>query len=131
MITILILIIKSSVIEKNCIKYHTWTLSYSSNNGTASSFKFLGTAKYSLSDKWTRKSFLHSCIQDIQWYYRKHEPTDQGIRECKIFNDIVFANYLGLCYMRRAVWIHYGFKIWSPPDCNTLTYLQFSQDKCK
>jgi hypothetical protein len=40
--------------------WNTWTLSYSSNKGTASSFKFLGTAKYCFSDKGTTKSFLHS-----------------------------------------------------------------------
>jgi hypothetical protein len=39
---------------------YLWTLSYSSNKGTASSFKFLGTAKYCFSDKGTTKSFLHS-----------------------------------------------------------------------
>lgn len=44
----------------------TCTLSYSSNSGTANSFRFFGTAKYCLSDKHTTKSFLHSCINMIQ-----------------------------------------------------------------
>lgn len=31
--------------------------------------------------------------------------------------------YLGFCYVRRAIWIHYGFKVWPPPDSHTLSYL--------
>jgi len=56
---------------------------------------------------------------------------DQLNQESNVFNDILFPNYLGFCDMRGAVWIHYGFKIWPPPNCNTLTYLQFSKNKCK
>ena len=56
---------------------------------------------------------------------------DQENQEYKILNDTDVTNYLGFCYMRRAVWIHYGFKIWPPPDCHTLTYLQDCKDKCK
>jgi hypothetical protein len=32
--------------------------------------------------------------------------------------------YLGFCYVGRAIRVHYGFKVWPPPDSYTLTYLQ-------
>jgi hypothetical protein len=58
---------------------YLWTLSYSSNKGTASSFKFFGTAKYCLSDKGTTNSFLHSwghMIHKIEDPITEHERAD-------------------------------------------------------
>lgn len=41
-----------------------------------------------------------------------------------IFNDVFLVNHLWFRYVRGAVWIHNGLKVWPPPDCHTLTYLQ-------
>lgn len=57
------------------------------------------------------------------------ENIDQENKQYKTYNDIAITKYLGFCYMRRTVGIHYGFKIWPPPDCNTFTYLQDAKDK--
>lgn len=115
---------------------HTWTLSYSSNNGTARSFKFLGTAKYSLSDKWTIKSFLHSCVGQQG---EKNRMKNTNLNTAKNKRALVETKYiiwlralkriyLWFCYVGRAVGIHYGFKIWPPPDSNTFTYLQVAKE---